>query len=106
VRKAPAIPLAAKVAGRYDVRVLDISTGGARFEHTIVLRPGDACVLHLTVKGEKLTLLGRVVWCRQVGRTTGADSRPLYESGVAFDRVPPEARAALEKFLETLFPAN
>jgi hypothetical protein len=99
VRKVPAVPLAGEVAGRYGVRVLDVSLGGARLRHNIVLRANDSCVLRVTLNSQPLTLLGRIVWSREVRGTAGTDSRTVFESGVAFDRLSQDARAVLAKFL-------
>ncbi len=93
-------PPIAEVGGRYAVRILDLSLGGARFEHGLLLAPGDACVLRIPGKAQSLTLIGRVVWSRAVERTSRAEDDPLFESGVAFDRLSSEARALLARFLE------
>jgi hypothetical protein len=93
-------PPIGEVGGRYEVGILDLSFGGVRVEHSITLHPSDACVLRIPLKEQSLTLLGRVVWSKPVGRTGEAASQPLFESGVAFDRVSPEAREMLARFLE------
>lgn len=95
-------PVSDQITTTYNVHILDVSLGGARVEHTSILRPGSACHLRLPLKPEALTVQCRVVWSKVIGRATG-ESRGtglLYQSGLEFAGIPPGAQGALAAFLE------
>ncbi len=99
-RKAADSPFAGEVAGKYDVQVLDLSFGGARLEHSTMLRPGDICFLRVALRNRSLRLTGRIVWSRVVGRTGGARGTLVFQSGVAFDKLLAGSRNVIAGFLE------
>ncbi|OGB91576.1 MAG: hypothetical protein A3G35_06535 [candidate division NC10 bacterium RIFCSPLOWO2_12_FULL_66_18] len=91
------------VTARHDVHILDLSLGGARVEHTSILRPGSSCYLRLPLKEQVVTVMGRVVWSTAVGRATAnpGGTGMVYQSGVEFGALAPEAHALLSAFLES-----
>ena len=94
-------PVAGAVSAGHRVHILDLSLGGARLEHAIVLRPGTNCYLRLRLNASVITLNCRVVWSRVVERAAG-DLRGTgltYHSGVQFDTLSREAKAVLAAFL-------
>lgn len=95
-------PVTGDVTASHDVHILDLSLGGARVEHTIILRPGSSCYLRLPLKEQVVTVMGRVVWSRAIGRATVNPSGTglVYQSGVEFGALSPEANSLLEAFLE------
>jgi hypothetical protein len=99
-RGALGTPLEGKVGERHTVRILDLSPGGACVAHTEILRPSDPCSLRFALQDHALTLTGRVVWSSVVARARGQESAPLFHSGLAFEEVPPAARAAIAQFLK------
>ncbi len=94
-------PVAGAVSPSYNVHILDLSLGGARLEHAIVLRPGISCYLRLRLNVSVLTVNCRVVWSKVVGREAkGPGGTGLtYHSGVQFDTLSGEAKAVLAAFL-------
>lgn len=95
-------PVNEQITATHDVHILDVSVGGARVEHTTILRPGSACHLRLPLKPEALTVQCRVIWSKVIGRATG-ESRGtglLYQSGLEFAGMPPGAQGVLSAFLE------
>jgi hypothetical protein len=97
-------PLGADVSARHEVRLLDLSLGGARLEHTAVLRPGTTCDLRVPLQGETLTLTGRLVWSTVIGRAERPEAGLLFQSGLAFEDVPKATHALLAEFLERQQP--
>ena len=93
-------PLGADVSARHEVRLLDLSLGGARLEHTAVLRPGTTCDLRVPLQGETVTLTGRLVWSNVIGQAERPEAGLLFQSGLAFEDVPQVTRARLTAFLE------
>ncbi len=96
-------PAAGAVSANYSVHILDLSLGGARLEHAIVLRPGTSCSLRLRLAASVLTVNCRVVWSKVVGREAKGPGGPglTYHSGVQFDTLSREAKAVLAAFLGT-----
>jgi hypothetical protein len=92
-------PMAADVAGGHEVHIVDLSLGGARLEHAVVLRPGDTCFLRFALNDQLFTFTGRVAWSNVIGRREGRANELVYQTGVAFERVPTGARALLSELI-------
>ncbi len=94
-------PATGAVSASHSVHILDLSLGGARLEHGIVLRPGTSCSLRLRLAASVLTVNCRVVWSRVVARAPRdlAGTGLTYHSGVQFDTLSREAKAVLAAFL-------
>jgi hypothetical protein len=94
-------PLTDQVTASHDVSILDVSLGGARVEHTMILRPGSACHLRLPIKGRTLLVVCTVVWSRAIGLAdTTQGGGLLYQSGLEFAHLNPETEAILAAFFE------
>ncbi|HYL82415.1 MAG TPA: PilZ domain-containing protein, partial [Candidatus Acidoferrum sp.] len=78
------------------------SLGGARVEHTTILRPGSTCHLRLPLKRQSVTVLCNVVWSQAVGRAEGEQRGTglLFQSGLEFTTLAPEVQMLLTAFLE------
>ncbi len=87
-----------EVSGRYEVLILDLSLGGARFAHTHTLRPRATCLLRFSLKDRAIAVPARVVWSCVLGRAP--DGVLLSESGVAFRKLSDAVRAALAAFFQ------
>ena len=96
-------PVTGGVLATDDIRVLDLSLGGARIEHTALLRPGSTCYLRLLLKSQVVTVVGHVVWSKAVGRVAreGGGADLLYQSGLEFGTLAQETRTVLTAFLDT-----
>jgi hypothetical protein len=86
------------------VRLLDLSSEGARIEHPEPVQEGEVCAVDLVPALEWGRLTGRVVWTRPrtPARTFEGDTRVHYQSGLAFVEITPEQRVALAVALEIL----
>lgn len=94
-------PMGGDITASHEVQFLDISLGGARLEHTIILRPGSSCYVRLPLPQDLVTIMGWVVWSTAVGRAEGSGgSGLLYHSGVEFGTMAAETQARLAAFLE------
>ena len=95
-------PVSGDVTASHRVSILDLSLGGARLEHTAILRPGSTCFLRLPLRQEAFSLTCRIVWSRAVGRAAGrpGETGLLYQSGVQFADLTAEVKALLAAFLE------
>jgi hypothetical protein len=95
-------PVSGDVTASHDVHILDVGLGGARLEHTMILRPGSSCYIRLPLQGRAVTVMCRIVWSRAVGRAAGDSGGTglLYQSGVEFGRLAQDARTRLAAFLE------
>jgi hypothetical protein len=95
-------PVAGAVTSSHDVSILDLSLGGARVEHTIILRPGNSCYLRLPLEERALTVNCRIIWSRAVGRASGDQGGTglLFQSGVQFGSMSREVQAMLEAYLQ------
>jgi hypothetical protein len=95
-------PIADQVTASHDVHILDLSLGGVRVEHTIVLRPGSTCHLRLPLKTANFSVICNVVWSRAVGLADAAwkGAGVLYHSGLEFSKLNPDARTHLVAYLE------
>ncbi len=92
-------PMAADVAGGHEVHIVDLSLGGARLEHVLVLRPGDTCFLRFALNDQLFTFTGRVAWSNVIGRREGPAKDLVYQTGVSFEQVPVGARALLGELI-------
>jgi hypothetical protein len=95
-------PVHELVTATHEVRILDLSLGGARVEHTHILRPGGMCHLRLPVRNQRVTLLCHVVWSKAVGRADGeaGGTGLLFHSGLQFASVSSDVQALLSGYLE------
>ena len=91
-----------QITALHDVDILDLSLGGARIEHTTVLRPGATCRLRVPLKNRSVTVLCHVVWSRAVGRAEGTrgDTGLLFHSGLEFGTMTPDVKAFLAAYLD------
>jgi hypothetical protein len=111
-RGASRIPIAGQIGARaratLDVRLIDLSTTGARIEHGELLRPGSACAFQLPPAIGPLVLTARVVHSAVIGAapTPDGERQLRYQSGLAFVNVTPEQRAALEEVVKRLTPGG
>jgi hypothetical protein len=96
-------PVADQITATHDVQILDISVGGARVEHSMILRPGATCHLRLPLAHNAITVICHVVWSRAVGRADGGRGSTglLFHTGLEFAGMAPDARAILTAFLES-----
>ena len=95
-------PLTDQITATHDVHILDLSPGGARVEHTTILRPGGTCHLRLPLQHDSVTVLCHVVWSRAVGRAEGEQRGTglLFHSGLEFRAMAPEVHKRLLAFIE------
>jgi hypothetical protein len=86
------------------VRLLELSAGGARIEHSGHLHEGLVCFVALPPALGGVCLTGKVVWTRlrKGEQTFEGDKHVTYQSGLAFIGITPEQRAALAAALEIL----
>jgi len=95
-------PLQDQVTATHDVKILDLSMGGARVEHTAILRPGSTCHVRLPLRRTSITIICQVIWSRAVGRAEGETRGTglLFQSGLEFAKMSAEARTLLTAYLE------
>jgi hypothetical protein len=95
-------PVHELVTATHEVRILDLSLGGARVEHTNILRPGGMCHLRLPLRNQRVTFLCHVVWSRAVGRAEGETRGTglLFHSGLQFASVSSETQTLLSGYLQ------
>lgn len=111
-RRAHRIMIAGRLGGRaramLDVRIVDLSTTGARIEHLSLLPPGIPCTLGLPPAIGSLVLSARVVRSVVAGSDQSPGGKRLlrYESGIEFVGITAEQQAALASALERLTPAG
>ncbi len=76
--------VAARLRPGRDVRVLDLSSGGALVEASVRLMPGAPIVLHLVGVGSHHTIRGTVLRCyvAAIDRMTGV----RYRAALGFDQ--------------------
>jgi hypothetical protein len=87
------------VAARHAVAILDLSLGGARLAHQMLLRPGSPCYLRVTVCGAVILVPSRVAWSTVVGLGEEPDAPMRFETGLVFDTLPEPARSLLRAYL-------
>src|SRR5574341_1306696 len=95
-------PVTDQITASHDVHILDLSLGGARVEHTTILRPGSTCQIRLPLKDQAVTIVCHVVWSKAVGRAEGPQRGTglLFQSGLEFSTLTPEVQKLLTAFLE------
>jgi hypothetical protein len=95
-------PITDLMTASHDVSILDLSLGGVRVEHIVVLRPGSTCHLRLPLKTVNMIVICDVVWSRAVGISSGGPrgSGLLYHSGLMFTTLSAEARLYLTAYLD------
>ena len=96
-------PLRDQVTATHDVKILDLSLGGARVEHTTILRPGSTCHVQLPLRHRRVTAVCLVVWSKAVGRAEGETRGTglLFQSGLEFTKLAEEVQKLLAAYLET-----
>jgi PilZ domain-containing protein len=99
-------PVTDQITATYEVRILDLSLGGARVEHTTILRPGSTCHLRLPLTRQGITVVCEIVWSQAVGRAAGEQRGTglLFQSGLEFGALSPEVQTLLAEFLEAQGP--
>lgn len=95
-------PVTDQITASHEVRILDLSLGGARVEHTTILRPGSTYHLRLPLKHQTVMVVCDVVWSQAVGRAEGEQRGTglLFQSGLEFATLTSEAQKLLTAFLE------
>ncbi len=96
-------PVAGAVTSSHEVYILDLSLGGARVEHTMILRPGSSCYLRLPLEERLLTINCRVIWSRAIGRAPGEQGGTglLFQSGMQFGSLSRDAQVVLQAHLDS-----
>ncbi len=97
-------PMPLRVRATLQVRLLDLSMGGARIEHRSLLRPGSECLLEFPAAFGPLALSAQVLRSTIVGVEEEASGGPRlrHESGLAFVNVTADQRTALTQLLGRL----
>lgn len=95
-------PVSGAVTSSHAVHILDLSLGGARVEHTIILRPGSSCYIRVPISQRVLTVNCRIVWSKAISRTEGeaGGTGLLYHSGVQFGSMAQDTRTMLMAYLD------
>ena len=96
--------LGAKARATLNVRLVDLSSTGARIEHTDILRPGASYAFELPPALGSLVLTAKIVHSRVVGTeaTPEGERLLLYQSGLTFVGVTVKQQSALATALERL----
>ena len=89
-------PITAKL-GDTAVRLCDLSTTGARVEHSSGFAPGGTFAFHVSWRGEEFVIRALVTRCR-LAPTTGAKTLG-YQCGLHFVDVEGQSRDMLHRFL-------
>ncbi len=86
------------------VRLVDLSSLGARIEHPDPVHEEIACFLELPPALGEAHLVCRIVWTRLYEGERGLDggTHVSYQSGLAFVGITPEQQTALASALEIL----
>ena len=89
-------------SAQHEVRILELSLGGARVEHTAILRPGGVHRLHLPLGNRPVAIQCLVVWSEAKGRAKGEPRGAAlrFHSGLEFRNLTPEVQALLTAFLQ------
>ena len=95
-------PASGAITSSHEVQVLELSLGGARIEHTMILRPGSSCYLRLPLSEGILTANCIIIWSRVVERAAGEQgaSGLLFHTGVQFGNLTRETQALLDAYLQ------
>ncbi len=91
-----------------SVRLVDLSAGGARIEHTDPLHSGLPCLVDLPPALGQGRLRGRVVWTRlhHVENSLEGGQQRYFQSGLIWVGFSPEQLGALAAALEILTAAQ
>ena len=94
--------IAARVRDLREVRLLDLSVGGARLEHLGLLRPGARCDVELPPMLGGLLLTADVAWCTVLRRRRGLDGERhlLSHTGLRFAPLTPTQQATFADALQ------
>ncbi len=107
-RKVARITVSQQLKGtgleRRLVRLVDLSSTGARIEHAEPVHEGLVCDVDLPPALGRGRLKGRVVWTELHKRvqTFEGDTRIFYQTGLAFVDITPEQQEALALALRIL----
>ena len=90
------------------VRLLELSSQGARIEHPGHLQEGAVCFVDLPPALGRVRLTSRVMWTRlhKGEQTSGGDKHTYYHSGLLFIGITPEQQRALATALAILKTAH
>jgi c-di-GMP-binding flagellar brake protein YcgR len=85
-----------------DMRILNISIGGAAIETTKRLNPGSEYTLKLEDVGKTLTIKGVIAWSviSQGSKGPRGEFVPMYRAGIQFTNIMTENTARLIEFIE------
>jgi PilZ domain-containing protein len=91
-----------------EVRLLDLSSDGARIAQEKALQPGAPCALILPPALGPVRLPARIIWSRLSGgeQTLEGERVFLHQSGLAFRGLTPEEQTALADALTKLKAAQ
>jgi c-di-GMP-binding flagellar brake protein YcgR len=86
-----------------DMRILNISIGGAAIETTKRLNPGSEYTLKLEDSGKTLILKGNIAWSviSESKKGLRGEIIPMYKAGLQFTNVMTEKTAQLIEFIES-----
>ena len=86
------------------VRMLELSSLGARITHRQPLHAGGIGYVDLPPAFGAVRLMGRLVWTQllRMEQTFDGERRALYESGLEFTSLTPDQQVALASALATL----
>jgi len=95
-------PASGAITSSHEIQVIELSQGGARIEHSMVLRPGSSCYLRLPLSEGILTANCIILWSRVVDRAASQQggSGLLYHTGVQFGNLTREAQALLDAYVQ------
>ena len=90
------------------VRLLELSSEGARIEHPEPMHEGVVCFVDLPPDLGQARFAGRIVWTRlhKGEQTFEGDKHAYYQSGLAFVGLTPEQQTALKVALAILKTDN
>lgn len=85
-----------------DMRILNISIGGAAIETSKRLNPGSEYTLKLEDVGKTLTIKGVIAWSviSQSSKGPRGELVPMYRAGIQFTNIITEKTARLIEFIE------
>ena len=100
-RVTPVAEVQGSVRGGVDVRVLNLSPGGALIEHAEPVAPGGTRILFLRLHGQDLWLRAHVAWSQVHRRETKPPDAPrlIYRSGLHFRELAPATELELRRYL-------
>ena len=101
-RRVQRVHLAQPLVGRLgsiQVVIVDVSTLGARVEHTTPLQAGGKARLTFVWEDEEMSMECRIVRSRLERFSVGSDGLTVYHSGLEFEDVEPPVRARLKAMI-------